>query len=577
MTVDSFAIPGTFTGPSGWLCPTDVFFVTVRLWGGGGGSGGGQNLTGAGAGGGGGAFIEILVAVTPGTRYDYQIGTRGSAGAANGGNAGAGGDSWFGSTLTALAKAGTGGLGKTGAAGTGGPAGLCVGTVKLSGGDGSPFSAGVGGAGGGSAGSGGEGGDASGNAGGTAGPGEAPGAAGPSHSPPSIIGPSPGAGASSGTANNASAGAQGGAGRMELTYEPFTAGLTDGPVIEIQDAPNIYVATGPSTVQTIDNLYEKSAASSPVIEKVWSRLVPTTLTITEPGLYVLPVPAGCRYIDFVGDGARGGQGGAISGTTMGGLGGAGGTLRGRILPSPDDVLYLYVGAAGAPGFAAGDGSFGRGGEPGGAGSSQNVFTHETEALGGTGGGWTGAFLNDELDPLVVAGGGGGGGAHGASGAAYTGGAGGVGGGDEAGSGENGGATNPGFYENIGFGGEGGALTGGGDGGFNSRFANGGAAKQGDPGVYLGGGATFRLGSYGTGSGPNAQGGGGAGGYFGGGAGGNGAVAGSVAQGGAGGAGGGCSFADVRIANVVSARGSNTGNDGRLVLTFLAPWDWVAPF
>lgn len=551
----------TFTTPTTWLCPDDVFFATVRCWGGGGGSGGGQTLVGAGAGGGGGGYSEKTIAVVPGDSYTVHPGAAGAAGAVHAAG-GAGGDSYFDTSTTVMAKGGGGGAGNTGAAGAGGDAASGFGDICYSGGSGSAFVAlaGSGGGGGGSAGSDGNGGSASVNVGGAAGRGTG-GTAGATRTAVlnGNVGSSPGGGAASGTPNNASTGAVGGGGQVQLEYEAYTA-VGSGEVHQFTDAPEIF-HDGIALEQGFLNGAE-----------VWAGLVLQTITLG-PGRYHLPIPRRCRWVRFEANGAAGGQGAAQGGTTMGGLGGRGGTLRGRIEVIEDqDELYIEVGAAGGNGFDPDPTD--KGGEPGGAASQQNIVLSEYKALGACGGGYTGIWLNDELGPIAIAGAGGGGGAHGAAGAANAGGVGGPGGGTTAGSGGDGGSTTPATDHGFGFGAGGGTQTAGGAGGTGSTQAYG--SGTGYPGNFLGGGITFRLGTFGDGDTViEPKGGGGGGGYFGGGGGGNGSVD-LVSVGGGGGGGGGSSFADARVANVVSARGSNPDDDGSLVLTFLARFDYEAP-
>jgi len=128
----------TYNASTTWNCPIGISQITVQCWGGGGAGGGNNTNSDGGGGGGGGAFSEKLVTGLSPIAYAVTVGNGGLA--VTNGNGGAGGDSWFGSTVTILAKGGGGGFapvsGNAGVGGTGGAAGSGVGTIKNSGGNG---------------------------------------------------------------------------------------------------------------------------------------------------------------------------------------------------------------------------------------------------------------------------------------------------------------------------------------------------------------------------------------------------------------------------------------------------------
>ena len=131
-----------YTESGYWICPPGIASVEVRVWGGGGG-GGGRLSNVPGGGGGGGGYSTAIVPVTEGAAYTIVVGA-GGAGAT--GNAADGGDSYFNTTITALAKGGKGGTGgyyfddgdsafpAYGAGGAGGLATSGVGTTRYKGG-----------------------------------------------------------------------------------------------------------------------------------------------------------------------------------------------------------------------------------------------------------------------------------------------------------------------------------------------------------------------------------------------------------------------------------------------------------
>jgi hypothetical protein len=126
----SFSVQLTGTGT--FIVPSNVYEITVELWGAGGGGGGSiapstlTCLLGAGGGGGGGGgYNQETLSVQPGDEYNYISGNAGVGGSANGGNGGNGGHSSFdGPAGYVLATGGMGGLGAYECyAGSGGAAG----------------------------------------------------------------------------------------------------------------------------------------------------------------------------------------------------------------------------------------------------------------------------------------------------------------------------------------------------------------------------------------------------------------------------------------------------------------------
>lgn len=305
-----------------------------------------------------------------------------------------------------------------------------------------------------------------------------------------------------------------------------------------------------------------------VATMLWEKVTLTlhTLTLSTPGQFdfILPV---ATSVAFTGKGARGSQGSRIQASGIfGGVGGAGGTMVGSFAGAMGQRIRGYVGAKGEDVNAE---PYGRGGEPGGACSQQNIFSQPYSGLGGVGGGYTGLWA-DEVIRFII-GGGGGGGCRGGAGA--LGGVGGGGGSTTGGGGGDGVSTNVFDPTGAGKAAGGGTQTQGGAGGIGGHFTNGQAASIGRPGRDLGGGTTFRLGNYGQGLNRHTCGGGGGGGWFGGGGGGNGTAA-SGNYGGGGGGGGGSSWFDAALVAVTTnTRATNSGDHGSLVLQFMAPSTW----
>lgn len=132
-------------GTGTWTCPTGIYFAEFTVIGGGGG-GGSNNGGGAdGGGGGGGGFSYAVLAVVPGTAYNYEVGAGGVGG--NPGTNGAQSQIVIGAT-TLDANGGTGGQGD-GGSGNGGAGGSASGgAVNTTGGTGGNAGGGAGGAGG---------------------------------------------------------------------------------------------------------------------------------------------------------------------------------------------------------------------------------------------------------------------------------------------------------------------------------------------------------------------------------------------------------------------------------------------
>jgi hypothetical protein len=217
----AYAATDTFNSSTTWTAPAGVTSVIVEAWGGGGGGGTGTNAFG---GGGGGAYSSGSVSVIAGNNYTVSVGL-GGAPISNGG------DSWFGSSVTLLAKGGTKGTDDTG--GTGGAAASGVGTTKFSGGTGGNVSNnGRGGGGGGgsatSTANGSNGNSGSGNGGGSGGSGQGAGGDGGNNGASGTNGTAPGGGGGGGGSGGSSG--SGAAGRITLTYPLISVSVSDGTV-----------------------------------------------------------------------------------------------------------------------------------------------------------------------------------------------------------------------------------------------------------------------------------------------------------------------------------------------------------
>lgn len=94
-----------------YIVPVGVSSIKVQCWGGGGSGGVATGQAAAGGGGSGGAYVEQVIAVTPGQTFNYSVGN-GGYGVITSTNRN-GGNTWFGSATTLLAKGGTGGSNAT--------------------------------------------------------------------------------------------------------------------------------------------------------------------------------------------------------------------------------------------------------------------------------------------------------------------------------------------------------------------------------------------------------------------------------------------------------------------------------
>jgi len=209
------------------------------------------------------------------------------------------------------------------------------------------------------------------------------------------------------------------------------------------------------------------------------------------------IPAGDTSVTVEAAGALGGDGGAGSGTIVGGTGGDGAIWLGSFSVTPGQTLQFTAGTIGSPGTED-PGNPGAGGGPGGGNGGLAGGPNANLGGGGGGGGLSGVVNESSGASLLIAGGGGGGG----------------GGGNTA---------------------EGNANDNGGNGGGNGQN---GANAEGTGGVA--GASTTQAGGVGGGPTTNeAGGGGGGGGCNGGGGGSSGSTARDNGSGGGGGAGGSC--------------------------------------
>ncbi|HEY4499233.1 MAG TPA: hypothetical protein VJH94_04200 [Candidatus Paceibacterota bacterium] len=114
------------SGTYSWIVPNGTSRILVNLVGGGGGGGGGtMNNAPSGGGGGGGGYSSIIIDVTPGHTYSFDLGAGGSGGGGGsgpngyygaGGNGSSGGETNFkdGPTKLSIAGGGMGGGGNPG-------------------------------------------------------------------------------------------------------------------------------------------------------------------------------------------------------------------------------------------------------------------------------------------------------------------------------------------------------------------------------------------------------------------------------------------------------------------------------
>jgi hypothetical protein len=207
---------GTFTAP-------ETATYLVETWGGGAGGGGDDNGIKGGPGGGGGAYSAVLVSLTADDECAYTVGAAGTGGAADAMGTD-GGDTEFenpSTTVIARAKGGDAAVDWDGG-GVGGAAGSGIGDTKYSGGDGAEGEEDGGevehgGGGGSSAGTASNGNNASGATGGTA---PTDGGAGGNEE---VAGSAPGGGGGGGDNTFTTAGANGAAGKIRITW-PISAG-----------------------------------------------------------------------------------------------------------------------------------------------------------------------------------------------------------------------------------------------------------------------------------------------------------------------------------------------------------------
>jgi hypothetical protein len=249
----------TTTGAQTWNVPGDFNAAAnvVHCIGGGGGGSRAQSGVRNGAAGGGGAYsAEFNINLTPGGTANYTVGTGGAGGTSLDQNGGTGGDTFFNDTTIGAsdvgAKGGVGGAdggGTNSLGGAGGQAASGVGTIKFSGGGGSPVSAagnsgggggaagpngngGTGGAGGGTDGNGnGGGGGANGGANGSNSSGGTGGAGGNNRSGSGGGSAGGGAGSNGGGGGGGTTGGtvDGGAGSQDTLWTATVGGATAGP------------------------------------------------------------------------------------------------------------------------------------------------------------------------------------------------------------------------------------------------------------------------------------------------------------------------------------------------------------
>ena len=133
-----FTTAGSFTGGSGWLCPSGVTQVYVECWGSGASAATGS-ANANGGGGGGGEYAAGYVNVTPGNRYNYTVAAGGASVSGTGSFGNAGASTIFTGDLS-VAITGHGGQGGTPSYSGGGGAGGSGSTasVHFSGGAGGP-------------------------------------------------------------------------------------------------------------------------------------------------------------------------------------------------------------------------------------------------------------------------------------------------------------------------------------------------------------------------------------------------------------------------------------------------------
>lgn len=382
MSVLSYSPSGTYT----WVCPAGVTSVLVECVAA--GSGGGfSGLTG-GSGGGGGAYAASTLTVVPGNSYTITVGKGGSGGIQSSQtSATAGGDSWFGSTTTVLAKAGTVGASNNGAQGTGGQASACVGTTKVSGSDGG---SGVGGGSGGPGGAGATGGSVTGGAGGT-----------PVNNAAGNPGSPPGGGGAGGWAQGTSGfnGGNGADGLVVLTFQGV--GSTPGKVVVTYNASNTFTVPPGVTALRLQGeaagggggagttlaaggggggggyAEEPALAVSP--GQIFTITIPGTTAASGTGGNVVISRSGTVVLQA--NGGSPGKAGSGLTTGAGGAGGAGVTGSVKATGTTGTAGGAGGAGGGALGGAGGAASGGAGADPGGGGGDGAVLG----GAGGTGG------------------------------------------------------------------------------------------------------------------------------------------------------------------------------------------------
>jgi hypothetical protein len=133
-----FTTAGTFSGGSGWLCPSGVTQIYVECWGSGASAATGS-ANANGGGGGGGEYAAGFVNVTPGNRYSYTVAAGGASVSGTGSFGNAGASSLFTGDLGVAITAHGGQGGSPSYSGGGGAGGSgSTATVHFNGGAGGP-------------------------------------------------------------------------------------------------------------------------------------------------------------------------------------------------------------------------------------------------------------------------------------------------------------------------------------------------------------------------------------------------------------------------------------------------------
>lgn len=283
----------TDTGITSWVCPDYVESVVVECWGAG-GIGASRTTNGAGGGAGGGAYAKKTISVTPGNSYTVQIGIAGaSASAVN---------TFFSTSGTVLARAGSSASTNTTTGGAGGSAATSVGDIVYAGGSGGTA---VGSGGGGGAGA--ET-TAAGQNGGvpTPGTGTYPGGSGAitEGQGQSVTGVAGGGGGALRISSGVQIGGVGGDGQITLTY---TAGVTvaqvqsrytkrvNGAAVGGDNYLGINVPGGGSTAGTTRNNGGTILRAGNVASPLWDNLnIGLSYALTGPIVYNTSALAGNR-------------------------------------------------------------------------------------------------------------------------------------------------------------------------------------------------------------------------------------------------------------------------------------------